>query len=251
MLKLVGNSEDDDNEATGSNTGSVEKTSKRGRPKGSKNKVSADARELLAQHGLAGVRALCAIAAGMAIYRPREADGRREKLVPDLGQMLTAQKAILDRLVPSLKATELTGADGKDLIPAAEPQDHRQISRAILQVLGSAVLTDDAAEAFAEDTIPRGKHEFTAALLPDEVDMLDLSDTPPPARVGPPIVDEVGDSELVVDRGDFIRCIEVRGGRSRWAIISHRGEHITSMWATRETARASCQQFIATGMISR
>ncbi len=42
----------------------------------------------------------------------------RERLVPDVDQMIAAQKAILDRLVPSLKAVEATGADGSPLSSA-------------------------------------------------------------------------------------------------------------------------------------
>lgn len=116
--------------------------SRRGRKPGSKNRVGADARALLAEHGLAGIRALCSIAAGRAVYRPLKGGGR-ERLVPELADMISAQKAILSRLVPELKATELTGKDGAALIPGSidpsHPNYYHEASKSILSVFQQAV----------------------------------------------------------------------------------------------------------------
>ena len=78
----------------------------RGRPKGSRNKISRDARELIAQHGLGAVRTLCRIAAGKAFTRLLT-EQEREKITPTLDQRINAARTILDRLVPQLKASEV------------------------------------------------------------------------------------------------------------------------------------------------
>jgi hypothetical protein len=86
MLENIDNIINLEGEAPVIETGTTEKRPKKrgpGRPAGAKNMVGADARALLAKNGLAGVKALCAIAAGRAVYRPI-ASGAREKLVPDL-----------------------------------------------------------------------------------------------------------------------------------------------------------------------
>jgi len=80
----------------------------RGRPKGSRNKVSSDARRLIAEHGLGAVKTLCKIAAGQTIYAAPDGSGKRERIVPSLDQRISAARVVLDRLVPSLKASEVT-----------------------------------------------------------------------------------------------------------------------------------------------
>jgi hypothetical protein len=105
-----------------------------GRPQGSKNRVSADARALLASDGLAGIKQLCAIAAGRTIYRPLRGGAARELLIPDLDQMLTAQRIIVSRLIPELKAADLTIE--QKVTPYDEPRpDVRKVARALLSLL--------------------------------------------------------------------------------------------------------------------
>lgn len=178
-----------------------------GRPKGSRNKLNADARGLLAKNGLAGVRALCAIAAGRPIWRPREADGRREKLTPDLDHMLTAQKAILNCLVPSLKATEITGQNGAPLIPEQESSP-RHLARAIVALLGEGVPADDAG-----DDVPRATFELTAERFDpvDERAALDLSE--------PGTMPGIGERVLVGDKGCWIE----RQADGRWKVLHSDG----------------------------
>jgi hypothetical protein len=123
----------------------------RGRPKGSRNKLTADARQVLAKHGLPGLRMLCTIAAGRPVFRPHGADGKREKLTPSLDQMLTAQKAVIDRLVPALKATELTGNEGEPLFPATDASP-RTIARAVAGILREATIEDGPSGGAAPQT---------------------------------------------------------------------------------------------------
>jgi len=69
---------------------------------------------MLLQKSRPAMEALCKIAAGQVVYfRDRDPDtGRRRKLVPSEEAMLQAQKTIIERLLPALKAQELTGANG-------------------------------------------------------------------------------------------------------------------------------------------
>jgi hypothetical protein len=81
---------------------------RRGRPKGSPNKVSRDAKALLANHAPPAIRALCKIAAGTPV-KVAGPNGTRRVLVPDVDQMLVAARIVADRLIPALKATEVGG----------------------------------------------------------------------------------------------------------------------------------------------
>jgi hypothetical protein len=95
-----------------------EKPSKKlGRPRGAKNKFSADARALLELHGPAVVRQLCRIASGKTVYRWPAGGGAKEELTPSVKDMIHAGELIIDRMMPALKSTELTGANQSPLIP--------------------------------------------------------------------------------------------------------------------------------------
>lgn len=97
-----------------------------------------EARELIYKAGRQGIENACRIAAGKPVYR-RLKNGAREAMHPSIDQMQTAQKMILGRILPELKAVEFAGEMTTRNVD--EPQhDVRQISRAILSVLGSAIL---------------------------------------------------------------------------------------------------------------
>ncbi|MBB4277248.1 hypothetical protein [Rhizobium mongolense] len=176
--------------------------------------------------------------------------GKEHWARPSMQERIRATEMLLKKILPDLQAQsiEMTGKDGEPLYPP-EQQDARQLSRAILAVLGEAKLDDVEEADTAHEPIPRAQHELTARRYEpvDEIAALDL--TP---RIGSPLADEPGETETVGNRGDFIQCLEIGSdGRSKWAIHNQYGERMTAMWATREAARASCQQFIATGMIAR
>jgi hypothetical protein len=109
-----------------------------GRPQGSKNKLSKDARVLLASKGLAGIKALCDIAAGRTIYRPLRGGKGREALTPSLDQMIAAQRILVSRLVPELRAVEAV-VDANVRHDDAPQYSTRQTARAILNLLGPDV----------------------------------------------------------------------------------------------------------------
>lgn len=109
---------------------------KPGRPRGAQNKISRDAKALLALRGQPAIRALCKLAAGSPIFR-RTADGKRERLEPNLDQIISAQKLVLDRLVPSLRAVEQSGglANSNDITVTAPEPTNMQLANALLNVL--------------------------------------------------------------------------------------------------------------------
>lgn len=109
-------------------TGAAASARRPGRPKGARNKVGRDARELLARDGLPAIKALCNIAAGRAVYRTLKSGKGREKVVPELADMIAAQKAILSRLVPELKATDHTSG-GKSVTVQLTPFDMGVLGR--------------------------------------------------------------------------------------------------------------------------
>ncbi|MEJ6845200.1 hypothetical protein V3589_03115 [Sinorhizobium fredii] len=158
-----------------------------GRAKGGKNWSNEEIRSALLGKSEA-IETLADICAGRLI-RVSGPTGKQMDVYPSMQERLKAAELVLKKVVPDLQSqsVELTGANGKDLYPS-EQQDARQMSRAILAVLGEAVL-DDAPEP---EPMPLGKHQLTAQHFEevDEVDALDLSDEPP-----------VGERILVGDHG--------------------------------------------------
>lgn len=131
----------DEPEAVTSTVADEKPHKKLGRPKGAKNKFSSDARALLARHGPAAIRQLCKIAAGQCVSRWPAGGGAREQLTPSIRDMLTAQQIIIDRMVPTLRSSELTGADGAALIPKPDTVfDIRQTAIAMLSIAREASL---------------------------------------------------------------------------------------------------------------
>lgn len=114
----------------------------RGRPKGSRNKVGRDARALLAADGLGAVKTLLTIASGHRLLSAPDASGARQVVVPTLDQRIAAARTVLDRLVPALKATEISGGLDNQLSVASEPAHSTfDIAKALLSVLNSAAPT--------------------------------------------------------------------------------------------------------------
>jgi hypothetical protein len=81
---------------------------------------------------------------------------------PTVAEQLRAAEMVLARTLPTLQATELTGKDGKDLHPTAEPVDNRDLARAILSVFREAATEDAPAVHFTKpgETIVRMSSEL-------------------------------------------------------------------------------------------
>ena len=200
MTELNGFSAIQEAEAADSETADTPK--RRGRPPGSRNKIGKGARALIATEGLAGIRMACRIAAGrVLVFNDVDRDtGFKRKLVPTTGDMLTAQRLLLERLVPALKSSELTGADGSSLFPAnehGEPVSNRKLAMSVLQLLREARpdvaepdeagplnhrISDDLPAAVADDPIP--DVDVEPQLQPHEI----RADNRPPAAPLPRVV---------------------------------------------------------------
>jgi hypothetical protein len=196
--------------------------SKGGRPKNSKNRVSADAKALLLEHGMAGLRALCNFAAGRAVYRPIKG-GARERLVPDVDQMISAQKVIVDRLVPSLKAQELSSPRGLAPIQIVLPPD------IVAAELGGRAVYEPEPEAEPADT--------------------PLNQAGAPETVPPP--EEIGACHAVAGGAAVIELVGVTNdAREKWAIYDNfRVCHGTRF--SRADAEQRAQQLVDDGRIPR
>jgi hypothetical protein len=239
------------------------RTRRGGRPKGSKNRVSATARELLAKDGLAGIKALCSIAAGRAIFRVLKG-GARERIVPELRDMLEAQRAILSRLVPELKATELTGADGSALFAGFQPDNvadlallngHAAAAKEFLKRAGINPDTDAgraavaAYEASVAVGINRGSngHAEPVAHVGDSAPnaVPDKYRNTPDAEPPPPPPAAVGTRHVIGGGAGFIELAAIApDGREKWALYDADAVYLGSKWSEAD-ARHKMETLIA------
>lgn len=83
-----------------------------GRPKGAKNRLPEEFRRFIDQRGRP-LELLSAIARGNKVVAADPANPTEKiRIYPSLAERTTAARALLDRLLPSLKATEISGAGG-------------------------------------------------------------------------------------------------------------------------------------------
>ena len=81
-----------------------------GRKKGTANKVTQDVRDYIMDKGKP-LELLFKICAGNLI-KVGDADGGSKKVYPSLADRATAARVLLAKVLPDMKATEITGADG-------------------------------------------------------------------------------------------------------------------------------------------
>lgn len=145
-----------------------------GRKKATRNWTAPEIRAYIMENSSA-IETLIDIAAGKE-FRTSGPTGKSYLAHPALGERLRAIELLLKKCLPDLSAIEATGAEGSPLIPSPAEQDPRQIGRAILQVLGSAVLDD----APASEPMPTATHMMSTTRVEeiDPVAALDLSDPP-------------------------------------------------------------------------
>jgi hypothetical protein len=111
-----------------------------GRKKGQRNWTHPEIRDALLDKSGA-IDVLADIVAGKQLYAGQSGSvGKAGWRYPTLQQRLQALQILLAKVVPDLKAQELTGAEGEPLIPApSDPVDKRQLARVILKLLSDAV----------------------------------------------------------------------------------------------------------------
>jgi hypothetical protein len=114
-----------------------------GRKRGTKNWTNSEIRsELLGRSG--AIHVLADIVAGRQLYAGQSGSvGKAGWRYPTLQQRLQALQILLAKVVPDLKAQELTGAEGEPLIPDPPgPVDTRQLARVVLKLLSDANMVD-------------------------------------------------------------------------------------------------------------
>lgn len=105
-----------------------------GRKKGTKNWTNSEIRGALLDKSDA-IDVLADLVAGRQLYAGTSGSvGKPGWRYPTLQQRLQALQILLAKVVPDLKSAELTGADGKPLIPGKEPST-RGLALAVMAVL--------------------------------------------------------------------------------------------------------------------
>jgi len=184
------------------------------------------------------------------------------RLSPELADMLSAQKAILDRLVPALRATEMTGKDGSALIPDAPKQSNRQTARALLSLLASGVPTPGQSES--EDDEENNERAPTisgttftdsdtpgASPLPSEALRTAAGGWAPPVSsdssnfpAGGKSPPEIGEHKLIGPNGASIQLVKITpDGRERWTVFGGDGADWGGVWG-KDAAEAKCEQLV-------
>jgi hypothetical protein len=160
VLESKGNGADVSAKATDVQTGA---TQKRGRPRGSKNKITRDAKEVLSKHGLKGIETLCRIAGGNYVLGPPDKDGRREKMYPTLKEVLDAAKAVASWQLPTLRAVE----QKIDAVVAdvTEPVDDIDLTKAVVHLLSKANTSERLTTVGSNDVVVRS--DAASKFLPD------------------------------------------------------------------------------------
>ncbi len=87
-----------------------------GRKKGTPNKVNQVTRSYITKEG-APIRVLCQIASGKKMKAAAEPGSPKQaKIFPTLAERLRAAETLARKIVPDVKAVEVTGAAGGDLV---------------------------------------------------------------------------------------------------------------------------------------
>jgi hypothetical protein len=173
-----------------------------GRQKGARNWTHPEIRaELLDKSNALDV--LAAIVRGDKLYAgPHGTVGKAGWRVPTLTQRLRALEIVLAKVVPDLKASELTGAGGAPLIPGPDA-DPASLARAVAEFLHDSGRNDRSLQALPLPAKP--------AVTPDD----ELPATAPlPADRDAP---RIGERILIGDGGAQIIYAEIEGtGRRKW-----------------------------------
>jgi len=207
---------------------------RRGRPPGlektggrKKRDVSAEALDLRIRES-GSVELLIDVVEGRKLWCASVEPGHKpEWVLPTLAQRIRCAETLSAKYVPDRKATVITGAEGKPLIPA--PQlDTRETALTILSLLRDNEVRERAARGTA--IIPTFSHPQPLAGIIDHHQHLEpapseleqspaaAEPTAPAAAVEPKREYQVGETE-VFDNGAYIQLVEIAGSNARkWDI---------------------------------
>jgi len=109
-----------------------------GRKKGVPNKITTDIKETILKRGRP-LELLCDVARGIKIRVGAQAGPEKTFVYPTLPDRIRAAETLLAKIVPSMKASEISGPDGVPLLPEIPQQSNRQTARALLSLLSGGV----------------------------------------------------------------------------------------------------------------
>ena len=186
-----------------------------GRQPGSKNAVPAELRRFINQRGRP-LEFLAAIADGRKVSAADPEDpSKKVRVYPSLHERTAAAKTLLNKLVPDLKATEVSGPGGHPLRSQTEPTSKLELARMI---------------AFALHEGTKGKAELDGTIIEQLQHSPSLPATLPaevsrdPSEQAPSVEVHVKSTRPVVANEEpaqshFIRFEErLPGDRERWSI---------------------------------
>lgn len=147
----------------------------RGRPRGSRNKVGREAKEILRENGAALMQRLVDMALRRPVYGERDPHtGRRLKQYPSEEDSRFAMKMCVERLQPALASIEQqieTTVRSDD-----QPKyDVRQTARAILAVIGTGAKFDPPPPYLGDEEVEDGLSRFSAGKI-SPLDVLSIDD---------------------------------------------------------------------------
>ena len=117
--------------------------------KGQRKTFNRDLKELILSRGKP-IELLCNVARGLKIrVGPQAGPGNPTYEYPDLLTRLAAAKTLLAKVLPDMKAQEISGPDGEPVSVTAEPLDMRETARrlALIFTRGDPAKLAEAAEA--------------------------------------------------------------------------------------------------------
>lgn len=223
-----------------------------GRKKGVPNKITTDVKETILKRGRP-LELLCDVARGIKIRVGAQAGPEKTFVYPNLPDRIRAAETLLSKIVPSMKASEISGPDGTPLLPEAEPQSNRQTARALLALLGTGVAAAGQSNDSENEEKERGA--TTSGTTFSDSDAAEVSPSPeaalnegfevwaptnPSTSSNLPAVGktspEIGEHHAIGNTGAFIELVTIAGdGRESWGVFAATGQK----WATERTKEAA------------
>lgn len=185
-----------------------------GRQPGSGNRVPAELRQFINQRGRP-LELLSAIADGRKVSAADPEDpGRKIRVYPSLKERTVAATTLLNKLLPDLRATELTGKDGEALIPDDQPVSDFELARKaafLLAKVNHQLVEREEAERAAQ----RQPSPATPVRVPEPTSVPVAASAPPEPQPEPPR--QPGETHQVGELS-ITFAEQLPGDRERWAI---------------------------------
>lgn len=184
-----------------------------GRPKGAKNRLPEEFRRFIDQRGRP-LELLAAIARGNKVTAADPSDPTtKTRIYPSLAERTVAARALLDRLLPALKATELSGPGGGPVQVDGRELSDFEAARRIAFILASGLHAQRPASA--------APAALSAPEKPGGAEPREGAASPSAAPPEPPAV-PLGHEEVA---GSYtLRLVDrFPDGRERWTAHDEKG----------------------------